>query len=74
MNPVTIAAVYTMCAHYHSGQASRGYRLLCMAERAWERRAGIGVRLDYWERCVEDPASLVGAKYRQLTAMYGGDL
>jgi hypothetical protein len=52
MNATTIAAVYTFAAHYHSGQGSRGYRLLCAAERAWKRHAGVGPRLADWEAAV----------------------
>lgn len=52
MNSATAAALYTFCAHYHSGQFSRGYRLLCAAARAWKRRTGIGPRLDYWEMII----------------------
>ena len=71
MNAPTIAAVYTFCAHYHSGQWSRGYRLLCRAERAWRRKAGIGPRLDYWESLVESSDNEVGRLYRYLEAHYG---
>jgi len=53
MNSATIAAVYTFAAHHHSGQGSRGYRLLCAADRAWRRKTGIAPRLAFWERLVE---------------------
>ena len=75
MNSITAAALYTFCAHYHSGQWSRGYRLLCMAERAWKRRAKIEPRLDYWEGVVEnDPTHPVTLVYRQLVDKYAGDV
>ena len=53
MDTTTVAAVYTFAAHYHSGQWSRGYRLLCAADKAWRRKAGIGPRLDYWEAAIK---------------------
>jgi hypothetical protein len=74
MNPTTIAALYTFAAHYHSGQWSRGYRLLCMAERAWERRAKIGVRLDYWEREVTREGSRLKEIYDHLVSEYAGNV
>lgn len=51
--PERLAALYTFCAHYHSGQWSRGYRLLCRSGLAWERVSGIGARLGYWERLID---------------------
>ena len=71
MDSVTVAALYTFAAHYHSGQGSRGYRLLCMAERAWERRAGISPRLEYWEAAVERGDNNVARVYRQLVENHG---
>jgi hypothetical protein len=66
-----IAAIYTFAAHYHSGQGSRGYRLMCRAETAWRRHAGIGPRLEYWESVVElEPDALVSTIYRRLVADY----
>ena len=73
MNATTAAALYTFAAHYHSGQWSRGYRLLCSAERAWRRRAGIRPRLDYWERVIEsNPDAEISVKYRALVERHGG--
>lgn len=67
------AALYTFAAHYHSGQWSRGYRLLCAAERAWKRRAGIGPRLEWWERVIEtNPTHPITLIYRRLEADYSG--
>jgi|ETNvirnome_2_300_1030623.scaffolds.fasta_scaffold02216_2 hypothetical protein len=75
MNATTSAALYTFAAHYHSGQWSRGYRLLCYAERAWQRRTGIGPRLDYWERVLDtDPAAPLTLKYHYLATRYGGSV
>ena len=75
MRAATVAAVYTFAAHYHSGQWSRGYRLLCLAERAWRRRAGVGPRLDYWESLLEDtPDCEVAATYRLLEARYASEI
>lgn len=75
MNAVTIAAVYTFAAHHNSGHGSRGYRLLCMAGRAWRRRGGIAPRLDYWERTLrEHPRSDLATKYHRLVENYGEDV
>lgn len=73
MKNSTTAAIYTFCAHYHSGQSSRGYRLLCRAGTHWQRRNRISVRLDYWERLVSEPKhinSAVAVKYRYLVENY----
>lgn len=67
MNATTIAALYTFCAHYHSGQRSRGYRILCAAKRAWEKKGGIDPRLDFWEMLVKHKEeNEVQAIYRRL--------
>ena len=34
-------AVYTLCAHWHSGQWSRGYELLCKTGKRLEKAFGI---------------------------------
>ena len=79
--PVVLAALYTFAAHYHSGQWSRGYRLLSRAGRAWKRTAGIEPRLDYWERLVErdrsqmfSNRSKVGQLYWYLVDEYGDSI
>ncbi len=69
-----LGALYTFCVHYHGGQWSRLYRLLCRTEQAWKRHAGIGVRLDYWEKVIEVQADHpVTVRYRQLEARYAND-
>lgn len=70
MNPIRIAAIYTFAAHYHSGQWSRGYRLLCRARRAWLRRAGIEPRLDYWERVIEQETAKPISERGELSNLY----
>lgn len=74
MGPVKIAAVYTFAAHYHSGQFSRGYRLLCRAGVAWERRAGIEPRLGYWETLIAAGDNPVAELYEKLAERYGGEV
>ncbi len=67
----TIAAVYTFAAHYHSGQWSRGYRLLCAADRAWRRKTGLRPRLGYWERLIQQETDTeVSSMYRRLENNY----
>ena len=39
----TLIALAHFCADYHSGQASRGYRLFCMAQNALARRGFLTV-------------------------------
>lgn len=58
-----LAAIYMFAAHYHSGQASRGYRLLCTTGKAIKRHMGIEPRLGYWESelRIESPKK---ARYR----------
>jgi hypothetical protein len=34
-----LRAVYVLCSDYHSGQGSRGYRLLCVLDRKLKRMA-----------------------------------
>lgn len=77
MNPGTIAAIYTFCAHYHSGQWSRGYRILCRADAAWQRHTGISPRLEYWELLVSNPRyakSEVATKYRHLVEQHSSNV
>ena len=72
MKATTIAAIYTFAAHYHSGQWSRGYALLCAADRAWRRHAGIGPRLDYWESQLdENPKGDIARLYNHFGETYG---
>lgn len=78
MNRATIAAVYTFCAHYHSGQSSRGYRLLSRAGAAWERQNGTNrCPLGYWETLVSDPDfrdTRIARTYRHLVANHSNDI
>jgi len=67
MNASTVAALYTFATHFHSGQGSRGYKILCMADRTWKRHSSIEPRLDYWESLIErETESEVARKYNIL--------
>jgi len=71
MNENLTGAIYTFCAHYHSGQWSRGYRLLCTADAAFVRKAGISSRLGYWEYLVlNKPLHPLTIIYRYLEKYY----
>jgi hypothetical protein len=75
MDGKTIAAVYTFAAHHHSGQGSRGYRLLCRAAAAWRRKTNQPTtRLGYWEWIIENYPhdSEIGQMYHRLAERYGG--
>lgn len=70
---VWLAALYAFTAHCHSGQWSRGYRLLCRTGRAWTRHTGLPPRLDYWEALINnEPQSPVTVLYNELVAAHGG--
>ena len=73
-----LAALYMFAAHYHSGQWSRGYSLLCRTDKAIRRHTGIGPRLGYWEselrwespKPASDRSDMVN-KYWELVDLYG---
>jgi hypothetical protein len=56
-------AIYLFCARYHSGQWSRGYRLLCRLETAGYR-PGIGIQSGRFES--EEQRAI----YRHLVRRY----
>lgn len=64
MNPDVIRAIYQLAYEYHSGQWSRGYRLLCRVQR-YARRHDID--LDCHTRASE-------RLYQKLAARYGRKL
>ena len=48
-----LVALYHFGAYYHSGQWSRGYRLMCQAATYLKREYGVNVTLDdclTWEQ------------------------
>lgn len=51
-----IRALYWFASDYHSGQWSRGYRLLCVADRALERNG------HNWDR-FQSPLGKTGSAY-----------
>jgi len=67
---VLYAALYTFAAHYYSGQWSRGYRLLCRADKAYQRYAGITPRLEYWEAEIYRQRSMLGKDRSDLVNLY----
>jgi hypothetical protein len=71
---IRLAAIYTFCVHYHSGQWSRGYRLLCRSGKAWERYSMIRPRVDYWETQIDKPDTLLAQAYNYLVDNYQGDV
>lgn len=68
-----LAALIIFGAHCHSGQWSRGYRLMCRAQTAWDRRNRRSFPFDYYEETVAaDPEHPVSVIYRRLIADYEG--
>jgi hypothetical protein len=45
MDTIKLATIYQFCADYHSGQWSRGYRLLCIIGKKLRKR-GIARPID----------------------------
>ena len=60
--------LYAVCADYHSGQASRGYRLLCAAGRYLQRHWGIDRPLEFRVR------PQTSGLYREIVNAYGDKL
>jgi hypothetical protein len=62
-------ALLHFCAEYHSGQWSRGYRILCAVKRRMRRWGW-----QEWERQALDiPLSVEGKRiYNRLVKRYGG--
>jgi len=60
-------ALYTLCSRYHSGQCSRGYRILSRLSRAGYR-PGLGLQSGRWES--EEQRDL----YRRLRRKYAKKL
>jgi hypothetical protein len=71
---VRLAALYTFCSDYHSGQWSRGYRLLCRTAKAWKRHAGIDTRLEYWQCMVRMHDNPIAREYFRLVEAHGEDV
>ena len=67
-----LAALYMFCAHYHSGQGSRGYRVMNSALLALERR-GVALPLaGVWGRAIKAPEdSPLKAHYYALVREFG---
>jgi len=53
-----LLALYAFGAHFHSGQASRGYRISCRAQKLLQRRAANYDWLAYIERLIERDSKL----------------
>lgn len=61
MNYAYLVAVYTLGCRYHSGQYSRGYRLLCLANHY----------ADCWYgRCITTPAFIHDPELRREVAFW----
>jgi hypothetical protein len=74
VNDVQLLVLIHLFNGWHSGGGSRGYRLLCLALRAWDRRSHPGQHgihpLDIRLRSVEGALPL----YRKLELAWAGKL
>jgi hypothetical protein len=67
---MNLIAIAHYCNDYHSGQSSRGYKILCRAMKILRDEYGINRPIDFNINVM--PAIL--RKYRQLEDNYIGDI
>jgi len=65
-----LLAVYAFGAHYHSGQASRGYRLSCRAQKLLQRLHPDHDWLEHIERLIDRDQDLQPHNQTPAVRMY----
>ena len=69
MSTDKLLAIYAFGAHFHSGQWSRGYRLMCRAQKALKQRNDIDW-LALIERLIETDSPKANEYRRKAVQLY----